>query len=287
MAVRYAEAEAVLRDAMALIDKIPMPDNFDNDLSSSLNEFADIMRRAGRTADGLALLQRIPLPDALPADATPAQTIFYVDVRESRMSYLASLDRREEAIAAAAAFRDGAVPVMDRLLANPERNVILAAAIASAATTGAVALADLGLQEDAAAIASKANALIAADDSAGVRLLAARNELVQAAAAMIRGDMEAAMPGFDRAVEAGQAILPDDSDEMLELWLGRGMARLGLARQNLGDAELALADIRQAARIAEVRIGRETRFDDMGVQRKMRPSFESLVGSAWLTGNSP
>lgn len=262
-----------------------MPAAFDNDLSSALNEFADILVRAGRMADALTLLERIPLPDTLPEDATPAQTIFYVDVRESRMHYLASLDRREEAVAAAQLFRDAAVPVVDRLLANPERNVILAASIASAATTGAVALADLGLHEEAAVVATKANELIAADDSAGIRLLAARNELVRAAAAMIRGDMDAAMPGFDRAIAAGQAILPDDSDEMLEIWLGRGLARLGLARQALGDPGLALEDLRQATRIAEVRIARETRFDDMGVQRKMRPSFESLVGSAWETAN--
>jgi tetratricopeptide (TPR) repeat protein len=154
-------------------------------------------------------------------------------------------------------------------------------------TTGAVALAGLGLNEEAATVAAKADALIAADDSAGVRLLAARNALVQATAALARGDLEKAMPDFDRAVKTGQSILPDDSDEMLEIWLGRGMARLGLAKEKAGDAGAALGDIRQAARIAEVRIARETRFDDMGVQRKMRPSFESLVGSAWLAGNSP
>jgi hypothetical protein len=63
------------------------------------------------------------------------------------------------------------------------------------------------------------------------------------------------------------------------------MARLGLARLDVGEAAGALDDLRQASRIAQVRIARETRFDDMGVQRKMRPSFESLVGSAWEVGN--
>ncbi len=284
-AVRYPEAEAVLGEALALIPGIPMPETFDNDLASSLNEFADILTRAGRTADALALIDRIPLPDTLPADASPAATIFYLDVRQSRMMYLVALDRREEAIAAAALFRDAAVPVVDRLLANPERNVILAGSIASAMTTGAAALASLDLNDDAATIAIKANALIAADQSAGVRLLAARNELVQAVAALIRGDAGAAMPGFDRALAAGQAILPDDSDEMLEIWLGRGLARLGLAKQDMGDPAEALGDLRQATKIAQVRIARETRFDDMGLQRKMRPSFESLVGSAWEAGN--
>ncbi len=283
-ATRYLEAEDVLAKALALADTIPPSGAFDDDRASTLNDLALVLRRAGRNADALAILERIVLPETLPADATPSQTIFYLDIKQELMGLRFSLEQGEEAMQATAAFRDAAVPVVDRLLANPERNVIMAATIASIMTTGALTLSALELHDEANTIASKAAELIAADQSEGVRLLAARNEFVQALSAMIRGDLEAALPRFDGAIEAGRAILPDDSDEMLEIWAGRGIARLGMARLQSADPTAALEDLRRATEIAKVRIARETRFDSADVQRKLRPSFEQLVGSAWLTG---
>lgn len=283
-ATRYLEAEDVLAKALALADSIPPSGAFDDDRASTLNDLALVLRRAGRNADALAILERIVLPETLPADATPSQTIFYLDIKQELMGLRFSLDQKEEAVQATAAFREAAVPVVDRLLANPERNVIMAGTIASIMTTAALTLSGLDFHDEASAISGKAAELIAADQSEGVRLLAARNEFVQALSAMIRGDLEAALPRFDGAIEAGRAILPDDSDEMLEIWAGRGIARLGMARLQSADPGEALSDLRRATEIARARIARETRFDDVSVQRKLRPSFEGLVGSAWLAG---
>ncbi len=275
-AARYPEAEETVRKSLALLDGIAGARvAFDNDGASALNDFATVLVRAGRARDALQLIERIDIPDTLPADASKHAMLFYLDLRENRMRLLVSLGETDRAAEAAAAFRAAAIPVVDRLLAEAEPNRIVAATVAATINSGALAMVALGLPDEANAVAAKASALIAADQSDGVRLLSARVELVRGVAELSGGRPAEALPRFDRALEVGKSVLPADSDEMYEIWAGRGGARLAIADP------AALGDLRQATRIAQARIATEARFDDNGVQRTMRPSFEALVAAAW------
>jgi tetratricopeptide (TPR) repeat protein len=192
------------------------------------------------------------------------------------MTLLAALDRIKEAQAAADIFRTVALPAADRLLADADRNSIMAATVAATLNQAALTLVRLGRYDEAATVADKAATLIAADRSPGVRLVGARVELVGAMAAFNAGDADRALPRFDRAYAQAQTIVPAESDEIYEIVAGRGMARLAL-----GQGGAALTDLRSASGIARARIGRENRFNDQGTQRTVRPAFTALVGAAW------
>jgi tetratricopeptide (TPR) repeat protein len=235
-----------------------------------------VLVRAGRPADAFRLIERIALPRTLPANASPSMLLFYIDIAETRMTLLATLERYAEATAAAKVFRATALPAADALLADSERNVIMAGTVAATLNQAALTLVHLGLNEEAAAVADKAATLIAKDRSPGVRLVGARIELVAGFAQFNGGEAAKALPRFDRAYSSAQAIVPAESDEMYEIVAGRGMARLAL-----GQAAAALADLRSASDIARARIGRENRFNDQGTQKTVRPTFTSLVGAAW------
>ncbi|MEO8668382.1 MAG: hypothetical protein ABI399_07700, partial [Bauldia sp.] len=280
-ATRYPEAEEAVRQSLALLDDLAGGAvAFDNDGASALNDFATVLVRAGRSRDALKLIERIALPDSLPADASNHALLFFVDLRENRMRLHVSLGDIDAAREAAAEFRAAAIPAVDLLLADPERNRIVAATMAATINSGALAMVGLGLSAEAAEVAGKAAALIADDRSDGVRLLSARVDLVRGVAELSGGRPAEALPRFDRALAVGKTILPDTSDEMYEIWAGRGLARLGLTDP------AALGDLRQATQIARARIAAEARFDDSGVQRTMRPSFEALVGAAWQAAGS-